>query len=97
MPRLTADLSLAELEAATYRTIEVNQAQLADGFDFQITHNVSPGVFGYYRSAFPDRPGPTVTINCWPLKARLAEYAPQYDTGVSGGDTFPARRAFAVY
>ena len=84
-------LTLAELEAATYRTIEVNQAQLADGFDFQITHNVSPGVFGYYRSAFPDRPGSTVTINCWPLKARLADYAPQYESGVRA--VIPSQRA----
>jgi len=71
-------LTMDELEAATYRTIEQNSAQLDDGFDFQITHNVSPGIYGYYRSAFPERPEPTVTISCWPLRERLAGYALQY-------------------
>ncbi|MAG36250.1 MAG: branched-chain amino acid aminotransferase [Dehalococcoidia bacterium] len=84
-------LSIEELEAATYQTIEVNRERLADGFDFQMTHNVSPGIFGPFRSGFPETSGPTVTISCWPLKERLAGYAPQYDTGVHG--VIPSQRS----
>ena len=84
-------LSLAEMEAATLETIRVNREALADGFDFQMTHNVSPGPLSYYHSVFPEGPRPTVAINCWPLKQRLAGFAPQYQAGVHG--VIPSQRA----
>ncbi len=78
------DMSLEDLEKATYQTIEANREALQDGFDFVITHNVSPGIFDWYREVVPQGDAPTVIIFCWPLIRRLAELAPLYDAGVHG-------------
>ena len=90
-------LTLAELEAATYRTIEVNQAQLADGFDFQITHNVSPGGVRLLPQRLP-RParldGDDQLLAPEGAFGRLCTAV--RERGASG-DTFPACRAVAVH
>ncbi len=91
LAEIDCGLTIDEMEAATYETIEANRSQLSDGFDFQITHNVSPGPLGIYRSIFPDGLRPTIVINCFTLAWRMVKLAPQYKTGVHG--VIPSQRA----
>ena len=82
MLEIDCGMTLAEMEAATLRTIEVNRPCLPEGMDVQIMHNVSRGPLALYKSVFPEGVRPTVTISCWPLVTHLTPMADLYDTGV---------------
>jgi branched-chain amino acid aminotransferase len=75
-------LSLAEMEAATRQTVEINRPHFPAGVDFQIVHNVSRGPVGYYPLLFPAEARPTVAINTWLMTFQLGALAGAYDRGV---------------
>jgi branched-chain amino acid aminotransferase len=91
LAEIDCGLTIDEMEAATYETIAANRGQFSDGFDFQITHNVSPGPLSIYRSVFPEGLRPTIVINCFSLVGRMVKLGPQYRTGVHG--VIPSQRA----
>ena len=82
MLEIDCGLTIDEMEAATYQTIEVNRPCFPHGLDFQIMHNVSRGPLELYGWAFAEPLRSTITINCWPLTWHLAGLAQFYDTGV---------------
>ena len=91
LAEIECGLTIDEMEAATHETIEANRDQFTDDLDFQITHNVSPGPLGIYRSVFPHGMQPTIVINCFSLAWRMVKMAPLYKTGVHG--VVPSQRA----
>ncbi len=91
LAEIDCGLTIDEMEAATYETIAANHGQFSDGFDFQITHNVSPGPLSIYSSIFPEGLRPTIVINCFTLVGRMVKLGPQYRTGVHG--VIPSQRA----
>ena len=84
-------LTLAEMEAATLQTVEINRAVFPREIDFQIMHNVSRGPLDLYGSVFSEGLKPTVLINCWPLTEKMGKIAEAYDTGLHA--VTPAQRS----
>lgn len=84
-------LTLAEMEAATLRTVEINRPAFLEEIDFQIMHNVSRGPLDQYESVFSEGLKPTVVINCWPLTEKVGKVAEAYDTGLHA--VTPAQRS----
>ena len=74
-------LSRADMEAATYATVERNLPAL-EGFDFQIMHDVTRGGLPLYDSLIREGTRPVVSINVFPLVRHTGGMAERY---VSGG------------
>lgn len=79
--RLDCGLTQADMEAATYETLERNRDALA-GADCQIMHNVTRGVIPIYDGIAPEGIAPVVTINVFPLYRHIGGMAQRYETGV---------------
>ncbi len=75
-------LTLAQMEAATLETVEINRPCFPPGVDFQIMHNVSRGPVGFYPILFPQAARPTVAINTWVMTFQLGAMAQAYESGV---------------
>lgn len=77
---INCGMTMAQMEAATQETIEVNRPCFPDGLDFEINHDVSNGPGGLYASALPEGARPTVFIHLWPIRTVPPQH---YETGVS--------------
>lgn len=75
-------LTIDEMEAATLKTLAINEQTNPEGLDWQIMHNVSRGPLGLYSPVFPEGLRPTVSINCWPLPRKVAGIAAAYEQGL---------------
>jgi branched-chain amino acid aminotransferase len=73
-------LTIDEMEAATYETIERNLPAL-DGLDFQIMHDVTRGGLPLYDSLINEGASPIVSINVIPLIRHIGNQADKYETG----------------
>jgi branched-chain amino acid aminotransferase len=73
-------LSLSEMEAATFSTIERNLPAL-DGLDFQIMHDVTRGALPLYDTIVREGTRPVVSINVFPLVRHIGGMAERYETG----------------
>ena len=73
-------LTIDEMEAATYETIERNLPAL-DGLDFQIMHDVTRGGLPLYDSLIKEGASPIVSINVIPLIRHIGNQADKYETG----------------
>lgn len=71
-----------DLESVTWETLEKNRPTETDDMEWQIIHNISPGIGEPYRAAFSEAAEPTVCISCWPLLPQLARISPFYEQGV---------------
>lgn len=78
-------LSIDEMEQVTMKTLGRNLLTEPTDVDWQIMHDISAGPLAGYRSLFPDRARPTISINCWPLITQQGYFAPFYDSGVNLG------------
>jgi branched-chain amino acid aminotransferase len=72
---MNCGMTMAEMEAATQETIEVNRPCFPGGRDFEINHDISSGP--PKGSSAPEAGRPTVFIHLCPLRT----VAPLYDTG----------------
>lgn len=75
-------LTIDEMEAATLKTLAINEQTNLEKLDWQIMHNVSRGPLGLYSPVFPEGMRPTVAINCWPLPRKVAGTAAAYERGL---------------
>jgi branched-chain amino acid aminotransferase len=73
-------LTIDEMEAATYETIERNLPAL-DGLDFQIMHDVTRGGYPLYDGLIKEGASPIVSINVFPLIRHVGNQADKYETG----------------
>ena len=73
-------LTIDEMEAATYQTIEKNLPAL-NGFDFQIMHDVTRGGLPLYDTLIKEGDSPIVSINVLPLIRHIGTRADKYETG----------------
>jgi branched-chain amino acid aminotransferase len=73
-------LTVDEMEAATYETIEKNLPAL-DGLDFQIMHDVTRGGYPLYDGLIKEGASPIVSINVFPLIRHVGNQADKYETG----------------
>ena len=73
-------MTIDEMEKATYATIEQNREALGD-YDFQIMHDVTRGVLGMYASLVREGEAPIVTINVIPLIRHIGAMAEKFDVG----------------
>ena len=74
------EMTIDEMEEATYATIERNRDALGD-FDFQIMHDVTRGALGLYAELVPEADSPIVTINVIPLVRHIGGLADKYESG----------------
>ena len=74
------DMTIDEMEEATFATIEKNREALG-GYDFQIMHDVTRGVLGLYAELVREGETPIVTINVIPLIRHIGGIASKFDTG----------------
>ncbi len=77
---IDCSLTIDEMEAATYETIERNLPAL-DGLDFQIMHDVTRGGLPLYDSLIKEGAAPIVSINVIPLIRHIGNQADKYETG----------------
>jgi len=73
-------LSIDEMEAATFETIERNLPVMGD-FDFQIMHDVSRGGLPVYDSLINEGTDPIVSINVFPLVRQVGMNADKFVRG----------------
>ena len=92
--RIDFEMSIDDMEAATYETIDKNRDALGV-YDFQIMHDVTRGVLGLYAELVREGDSPTVTINVIPLIRHIGGMAEKYDTGahfvITSQQSVPAR------
>ena len=74
------EMTIDEMEEATYATIERNREALGD-YDFQIMHDVTRGVLGLYTELVPEGDSPIVTINVIPLVRHIGGMAGEVRAG----------------
>lgn len=92
---INCGLTLDEMEQLSLKTLERNQSTEPPHMDWQIMHDVSRGPLEIYRTAFPDRLRPTVSINCWPMITSMGSFAAKYTTGVHL--VIPAQQAIPAH
>ena len=81
--RIAPPLTIDELERATLDTLERNLLTESADDDWNIIHNVSRGPSSAFADAFePLELRPTVIVSCFPLAPKMAEFAPNYTTGL---------------
>ena len=73
-------LTIDQMEAATYETIEKNLPAL-DGLDFQIMHDITRGGLGLYEDIIKEGTAPIISINVFPLVRHVGNLAEKYETG----------------
>ncbi len=88
-------LAIDAMDRVTRETLERNLGTEDPDVDWQIMHDVSRGPVDPYRSVFPGGGRPTVSINCWPLIARMGRFAATYDSGVNL--VIPAQQALPAH
>ena len=74
------EMTIDEMEEATYATIEHNREALGE-YDFQIMHDVTRGALGLYTELVPEGDSPIVTINVIPLVRHIGGMAEKYEAG----------------
>ena len=74
------EMTIDEMEEATYATIERNREALGD-YDYQIMHDVTRGALGLYAELVPEGESPIVTINVIPLVRHIGGMADKYESG----------------
>ena len=78
--RIDCGMSIKEMEAATYATIEKNEEALGD-YDFQIMHNATRGPLSFYAEILEEGSGPVVTINMMPVIRHVGNLAHHWVQG----------------
>ena len=88
-------LTIDEMEQITLEGLQKNIGTEPDDMDWQIMHDVSRGVMGFYETVFPEGVQPTVSINYWPLILHAGTSATKYDTGIDL--VIPAQQAVPAH
>ena len=87
-------LTIEQMEAATYETIERNLPAL-DGLDVQIMHDVTRGALPLYEGLAKEGLAPIVSINVIPLVRHTGFMAEKYEKGahlvITPQQSVPAR------
>ena len=66
-------LTMDEMYELTMELLQRNFPTLAEGDDFGIWHNCSPGIMGAYQGTLPQAGNPTITMNVWPMSLHKPE------------------------
>ncbi len=77
---INCGLTIDQMEAATYETIEKNLPVMED-LDFQIMHNVTRGGMDLYDTLIKEGTAPIVTINVIPLVRHIGGAAKKFEEG----------------
>jgi len=83
------------MEKITLKCLEKNLPTEPDDMDWQIMHDVSRGVLGFYEVAFPEGVQPSVSINCWPLILHTGTSVSKYENGIDL--VIPAQQAVPAH
>lgn len=89
--RIPLKMTLEELEAACYETIEKNDPVFESHDEHRLMINVSRGPLGIYAPIFDGKLEPTIAIADFPLKWTVASMARFYDKGINS--VIPSQRA----
>ncbi len=92
---ITPPMSMEDMEAACYATIEKNDPLFKATDEHRLMINVSRGPLSIYREIFDNKMRPTVVIADFPLKWTVASMGPLFDTGINA--VVPSQRAIPAY
>jgi branched-chain amino acid aminotransferase len=93
--RIPIKMTMEEMEAACYETIEKNDPVFAAHDEHRLMINVSRGPLGIYAPIFDGRLEPTIVIADFPLKWTVAYMGELFDTGINAVVT--SQRAIPAY
>ncbi|MDP6039318.1 MAG: aminotransferase class IV [Candidatus Latescibacteria bacterium] len=88
-------LTIDHMEQITLEGLKKNLSTEPDDMDWQIMHDVSRGVMGFYEPVFPEGVQPTVSINYWPMILHAGTSAVKYDAGIDL--VIPAQQAVPAH
>ena len=88
-------LTIDEMEQVTLECLAKNLPTEPEDMDWQIMHDISRGVMGFYETAFPEGVQPTVSINCWPLILHNGTAVSKYENGIDL--VIPAQQAMPAH
>jgi len=89
--RIPIRMTVEDMEAACYETIERNDPVFDEQDEHRLMINVSRGPLGIYAPIFGGKMEPTVVIADFPLKWTVASMARLYDKGINS--VIPSQRA----
>ena len=89
--RIPIGMSMEEMEAACYETINRNDHLFTKTDEHRLMINVSRGPLSIYAGIFDGKLEPTVVIADFPLKWTVSSMAPLYKTGINA--IIPSQRA----
>ena len=84
-------MTIDEMEAACYLTIEKNEPFFKENDEHRLMINVSRGPISIYQEIFDGKLEPTVTIADFPLKWTVQGMGKLFDTGINA--VIPSQRA----
>ena len=84
-------MTIDEMEAACYLTIEKNEPFFKENDEHRLMINVSRGPLSIYQEIFDGKLEPTVTIADFPLKWTVQGMGKLFDTGINA--VIPSQRA----
>jgi branched-chain amino acid aminotransferase len=80
---ITMPMTIEEMEAACYETIERNQPVFEDDDEHRLMINVSRGPLAIYSAIFDGKLEPTVVIADFPLRWTVVGMGKLFDTGIN--------------
>jgi branched-chain amino acid aminotransferase len=85
------EMTIDEMEAAVYQTIEANEPFFEDDDEHRIMIDVTRGTLSLYEDVVGVHKGPNVVIADFPLKWTVASMGHLFDTGINA--VIPSQRA----
>lgn len=81
--RIPLKLTIDEMEAAVYETIEKNKPAFNDDDEHRVLIDVTRGLLSLYQGIEGTKPGPNVVIADFPLRWTIQGCSKLYDTGIN--------------
>lgn len=88
---LEAMMSKEEMEAAVYKTIEINEPYFNEDDEHRIMIDVTRGLLGIYEDVVGTKKGINIIIADFPLRWTVESMGSLYDTGINA--VIPSQRA----
>jgi branched-chain amino acid aminotransferase len=96
MVRIPISMTIDEMEAACYQTIEANEPVFAEDDEHRLMIDVSRGLLSLYEDNVKGvHKGPNVIIADFPLRWTVASMGPLFDKGINA--IIPSQRAIPAY
>ena len=93
--RIPRTMTVDEMEAAIYETIDANEPAFADDDEHRLLIDVSRGLLSIYEDVVGLRKGPSIIIADFPLKWTVSGMGALFDRGINA--VIPAQRAIPAH